>query len=252
MGRRTLLLITSVLIAAVGTALVAIYVRGADQRAVQGAKVVRVLVAQKPVAAGTTVAIAERNASFGLGEVLQRQVQRGDIVVGLDQLDGMDQWVTRGPILEGQAIQKGMFQQPGEATVTGLDKSKMGVSVQMADPNRVAAYLRQNSRVAVFLIMGAQGGGQGGEQSVRLLLPAVRVLAVGSQAVAAPARQSGDRSGGAQENVPTTVVTLDVNQAEAEKVMLGRKVGELYFTLLGEDAKGTASQGTTTKNLFNP
>ena len=32
MGRRTLLLITSILIAAVGTALVAIYVRGADER----------------------------------------------------------------------------------------------------------------------------------------------------------------------------------------------------------------------------
>ena len=45
MGRRTLLLIASILIAAVGTALIGLYVRGADNRAQQTEGMVSALVA---------------------------------------------------------------------------------------------------------------------------------------------------------------------------------------------------------------
>ncbi len=52
MGRRTLLLITSVLLAAVGTAFVAVYVRGADNRATEGQALGSYVVAVREIAAG--------------------------------------------------------------------------------------------------------------------------------------------------------------------------------------------------------
>ena len=52
MGRRTLLLIASILVAALGTALIWLYVQGADKRAAAGTAQVQVLVAANTVRAG--------------------------------------------------------------------------------------------------------------------------------------------------------------------------------------------------------
>ena len=52
MGRRTLLLIASILVAALGTALIWLYVQGADTRAVSGETEVPVYVATRNVSMG--------------------------------------------------------------------------------------------------------------------------------------------------------------------------------------------------------
>ncbi len=56
MGRRTLLLIASILVAALGTALIWLYVQGADTRAQADTSLVQVWVASKAASPGGTVA----------------------------------------------------------------------------------------------------------------------------------------------------------------------------------------------------
>jgi pilus assembly protein CpaB len=99
MGRRTLLLISSILIAAVGTALVAIYVRGADERAEKGASLVTVLVARQEVAASTSVRNAVDGQYFEPARVLRRE-KATDAYTSVTQLQSLAEAgeVTRGPI----------------------------------------------------------------------------------------------------------------------------------------------------------
>jgi pilus assembly protein CpaB len=246
MGRRTILLITSILVAALGTALVAIYVRGAEARASSGVETVQVIVAGKTIPEGSSVANAAQASSFVKGPALRKQVT-SDTVKLLSDLDDMQGYVAAGPILQGQIIQKGMFRSGAAPADTGLPDDRMAVSVQMADPNRVAALIQSNSQVAVFVTRG-----QAGSQSTQLLLPKVRVLGVGSATTAQVDTPSSrtNRSGGTQESVPTTIVTLDVDQREAQRLILATKAGELYFTLLGKNAVGSPNVGAINeKNL---
>ena len=82
---------------------------------------------------------------------------------------------------------------------------------------------------------------------------------------AAAAQRAGDRSryhlhgrhhdrrrDGAQtvDQLPKTLLTLAVEQNEAESVLYASSNGELSFGLLTEDSKVGPSQGVTDANLF--
>src|SRR4051812_11096902 len=75
MGRRTLLLIASILVAAVGTALMGLYVRGADSRAQQTEGMVDALVATTTIAAGPSLETAVE--SMHLAAVPNRMAEGG-------------------------------------------------------------------------------------------------------------------------------------------------------------------------------
>src|SRR3954453_21147604 len=71
MGRRTLLLIASILVAALGTALIWLYVQGADNKARQAASLVSVLFLAQNAPAGTdagSLALVPRDVSKAAGE----------------------------------------------------------------------------------------------------------------------------------------------------------------------------------------
>jgi pilus assembly protein CpaB len=254
MGRRTLLLITSILIAAVGTALVAIYVRGADERAEEGTTLVSVVVATKKVNANDSLQSAIEDASFSTERVLQRTVA-DDALTSESQLKELSDagQVPAGPILPGQVIQKAMFQKSGVAVDTGTEKGRLRMAVQMADPNRSAGFLAQGSRVAVFITTG-----EGEEQRTFCLIPDVKVLSVGAtgatlQRTSATTDQNGDGGNGdgnaaAEEPVPSTIVSLSVDQLQAQKLIFGTKAGELYFAILGEGTVVNPSQGATSSS----
>jgi pilus assembly protein CpaB len=244
MGRRTLLLITSILIAAVGTALVAIYVRGADERAAAGADLVTVLVAKQRVAAGTPVQQAVDQQSFATERVLQRE-RVADAFTSVTQLQSRasDGDVALGQILPGQIIQAAMFGEAGAATASGLTGEQMRLAVQLNDPNRSAGFLQSGQDVAVFLTTG-----EGPAQRTGLLLPKVRVLSVGAT-VQAPARgttgetSAGDATSAAEDAVPTTIVSVAVNQDEAQKLIFSQKAGELYFAILQPGKQAAPGKG---------
>jgi pilus assembly protein CpaB len=252
MGRRTLLLITSILIAAVGTALVAIYVRGADERAEEGTNLVSVLVATKRVNANDSLAAASNGASFSPERVLQRTVAQ-DAVTSVNELERLsaDGQVPVGPILPGQVIQRGMFAKGGVAVDNALEAGKMRMAVQMADPNRSAGFLTQGSQVAVFATTG-----QGQGQQTFCLIPAVKVLSVGAapgaglERTAATTEESG--GGAAEEPVPATIVSLSVDQSQAQKLIYATKAGELYFAILGKGVQGNPNLPATNGENLRP
>jgi pilus assembly protein CpaB len=246
MGRRTLLLITSILIAAVGTALVAIYVRGADERAESNADLVEVLVATKQVPAGSSVQQAVESNSFDQGRVLKREIV--DAYTSVSQLRELAQSgaVAAGPILPGQVIQRGMFSDtPAAVASGGLTGNQMRLAVQLNDPNRSAGFLQSGSDVAVFVTTG-----EGEAQRTNLLLDSVRVLSVGATVQPSGGQGGGEAAAGdatsaVEDSVPTTIVSVAVDQAQAQQLIFAQKAGELYFAILQPGKKGTPGQKAT-------
>ena len=52
------------------------------------------------------------------------------------------------------------------------------------------------------------------------------------------------------EQIPRTLLTLAVDQDEAERVLYGAKNGELAFALLTEDSTVKSSAGVTAADMF--
>lgn len=242
MGRRTVLLIAALVVAALGTVLIFVYVKNADDRAQADAAPVDVLVATQGVAAGTTAADASNAGAFEIKEVPTSAAAEGaltDISIISDQ-------VALAPIFPGQQILAQMFGAPGSETGLNVPNEKLAISVQLGDPERVAGFVAPGSEVAIFATVAATG--TDGE-STQVLLPKLEVIGVGATSLSTQTVTT-DTGEQISEEIPRTILTLAVDQKEAQKVINAQSAGSLYFGLLGDGAKVRTGSPTTSQNLF--
>jgi pilus assembly protein CpaB len=122
----------------------------------------------------------------------------------------------------------------------------IAMSINLTDTARVAGFVNPGDKVAIF--MNSQGGAGLGSFT-RLLLTDIEVIGVGTTTVVSTTTTD---SSGAQttEQLPRTLFTLGVTQAQAEKLMFASANGELAFGLLNPDSKVVPDNGTTADNLF--
>ena len=105
MGRRTILLIAALVVAALGTALVFMYANRADERAQAGAEQVQVLVATAGIAAGTTGAAVAESGTVELRTLPAASVPPG----ALSDLTPVTDLITISSIFTGQVLIQPMF-----------------------------------------------------------------------------------------------------------------------------------------------
>lgn len=230
MGRRTLLLIASILVAALGTALIWLYVQGADTRAQAGEAEVRVWVAGAQVKAGDPAGNVQARArtvpqsvagAFGQGLVTDpgqiKGYARTDIVAGMPLL--ADQFVATPPT---------------PAPPVQLAPDKIALQMSLPDPQRLAGLLQPGSMIRIYV---ATKTSSGAAPKAQVLLDHIRVLASGpvAQGSAATAT-SGSASDG---KVPQANVVLEVDNDDAKKLVQSQTQGSsggantLWFGLLG-------------------
>ena len=125
-----------------------------------------------------------------------------------------------------------------------IPPGKMAVAVELSDPARVVGLVRPSSMVAVFATVNDERRGE----VTQVLLPKVQVLRVG-QSVPPGSRQTSSGAG-AKEEVAQQILTLAVDQAEAQKVIFAQKRGQLWLALLRSDAETRDVAPTTARNLF--
>jgi len=246
MGRRTVLLIVAALIAALGTSLVFMYVRGVDARASEQYDAVEVLKAVEQIDPGETLQDAQDAGKIEKGTVTQGSVLPGATTSTAD----MAGTVALTTIYPGEQIITGKFGQPGEQDVLTIPDGKMAISVNLTDPARVAGFVTPGAEVAIFV--SAQPEGTEGAQALgftRLLLARVQVIGVGTTTVI-PTTTTDE--GGAQttEELPRTLLTVAVDQAEAEKILFAARNGEVAFGLLTDKSTVKAGPGVTSTNVF--
>ncbi|NYE38913.1 pilus assembly protein CpaB [Nocardioides cavernae] len=251
MARRSMLLIVAVLIAALGTAMIVLYVKGIDDRATEGQELVEVLVATSVIEAGETVSSAQDEGKFDT-----KEVRRDDMVDGaLNSTDPISELVALGSIYPGEQIIADRFGTIGAIENLVIPDDKMAMSVELTDFERVAGFVNPGSEVAIFLTSAApirrlpDGSEQTLSSVTRIVLPRVPVIGVGTTSVSSRTvtTEEGDQ---VTEEVPRTILTVAVTQEEAEKLILADRTTELTFALLGEDTKSVDKEGAYPRDIL--
>jgi pilus assembly protein CpaB len=246
MDRRKILLVAAALVAILGTALVFLYVRGADQRAEKRFETVEVLKAVQPIAAGESIDDAATGGKLALQPVTQEDLMP-DAQTTVSELSGQ---VALTTIYPGEQIVPDKFGGAEAAAEASsplqIPKGMVAVSVSLSDPGRVAGFVNPGSDVGVFL-NGADA--ETGQAYSRLLLPSVQVLGVGSTTTTTTTTTTTD---GAQvkEELPRTLLTLALSQEDAQKVLFAQGNGELALALLTGNTILKMDDGANTDNLF--
>jgi pilus assembly protein CpaB len=245
MNRRTVLLLAAALVAALGTALVFLYVKGADNRAEQRFETVEVLRAVAPIEQGESIDDAATNGKLALQPVAQ-----GDLLPNhqteIDELSGK---VATTTIYPGEQIVSDKFGPASDALAakSALDvpKGDIAISVTLTDPGRVAGFLNPGSEVAI-IFTGSDGST--GTFS-RVLLPKVTVLAVGSTTTTTKTTTTPE---GAQttSQIPQTLLTLSLSKEDAERVVFAVSNGEIVLGLRTPDSTVKPGPGASFANLF--
>ena len=239
MTRRLALLVAAILIAAIGTTMVFLYVKKADDRAIADQNPVTVLVAKTAIAAGTRVIDAANAGAFQTKELPRSAVAPG----ALSSVDPVKEFVALTSVFPGQQLIAGMFGATAAVDASiAIPPGQIAVSFSFGDPNRVAGFVQPGSDVAIFLTSSLVGG----TQTTRILLPKATVIAVGPTTVTPPANAAQANS----EALPKALLTLALTQRQAEKLIFASGSGSLYLGLLNDKSKITPGTGTNAKNLF--
>ncbi|PKW27169.1 RcpC/CpaB family pilus assembly protein [Phycicoccus duodecadis] len=253
MGRRILAIIAAAVIALIGAVLVLVYARGADARAVAAASPVSIYVTTQVVPAGTSLKDAVR-----LGQVAQTQVASRAKPLGA--LGGVDD--TNGALVALTDIQPGQYVLSGAFGDTPVGQKaiqvaagKLAVSVQLADPARVGTFVTPGSYITIFMTyplakLGSTAGAAAptttggasadGASATSVLLDNVKVIAMGN-ALLTPTQQQQQAAANGDENAQQAtggfLVTLEVDPAQAARLIQGVNNYTLYAGLRGSELK---------------
>ncbi|WP_168929758.1 Flp pilus assembly protein CpaB [Nocardioides sp. GY 10127] len=248
MARRRLLLAAAAVLAVLGALLAMLYVRGADQRADARYDTRPVLVVTQTIPAGTSLTAA--SASLAVQEVPAAQVIAGALT---DVSQASADQVTLTDLYPGEQVVPQRLGTTADLSATSLqitDDGEMAISVNLTDPARVAGFVEPGSEVAVLVTVADDGTRAAFS---RVLLPRVSVIAVGSTTPTTTTTTTTSSDGGQEETteeLPRTLITLSVDQRQAQRVLLAQQQGELAFALLTDDSKVGNGSAVTPDNLF--
>lgn len=259
MGRRTLLLLAALLVAAVGTTLVFIYASTANDRALRGQHPVELLVAKSEIPAGTTGLAAESKGLLVTKKVARAAAAPNALAPGA--LQSIASQVALSTIYPGEQILPAKFGALGQTTGLVIPPGMIAVSVQLGDPARVAGFVEPGSFVAVFATLSPSGGTTAGGTATftRLLLPKAQVVAVGpttaGNAASADGQQSAKGTAAAgtnpEQQLPRAILTVALTQKDAQRLVFASQQGQVYFGLLTTKSVVAADTGITLRNLFS-
>ena len=238
MARRSVLLIVAVLIALVGTSLIVLYVQGIDARATAGQELVEVLTATDVIDAGEDVAAAQEAGKFE-----KTEVRREDLVEGaLTCTSSITDLVAVGTIYPGRADPRQEVRQPrrrrapwSSRTTSWPSRSSSPTPSGSPASSTPAPRWRSSCR-PIPCSTSRTARSRSSPQYTGLLLPKVEVVGVGTTSIAAKTTKSEE--GEETEQVARTILTVAVDQEEAEKLIYADRNGDISFALLTERLRG--------------
>ncbi|WP_374967937.1 Flp pilus assembly protein CpaB [Terrabacter sp. BE26] len=255
MNRRLLAALLALLLAAAGGGLVLVYAKNADQRALAGAQLAGVWVAQKLVPAGTTLKAAEEQGLLTHTKVSAEAVPAG----ALEEINaGNRELLALSDVQPGEYVLAARFgtTPPAEKAIE-VPAGKLAVSVQLSDPARVGTFVTPGSHIAIYTSYKIKALGDDARskkindndiKGTSVLLDDVLVIGVGTSALAAPAKTDGAAAPAA--NSTGVLVTVAVPPGDAAKLIHGVANYTLYAALRGSGVKIDPNQQANDLNLF--
>lgn len=253
MGRRTVILIAAFLIAGLGASLVFLYVQGVDQRAQAEAEPVQVMTVTETINAGESVAEAEKAGKFALTEVAGASV----LDEALSDTTTIADEVALTPLYKGEQVVPAKFGQVGSQSRISIPNKAVAVSVQLTDPQRVAGFVTPGSNVAIFASANLKACNVDpttpvGDEYTRLLIADAPVIGVGETGFTSTTTvtEKGETTEETTDEVPTTVLTLGLEQQDAEKLVLASYKTCLNFGLKTDKSVVELTAGLVIDALF--
>lgn len=251
MTRRVLGVLLAIVLAVVGTGAVFWYVATATDHIEADRKPVRVIVAKERIPAGTAGATIRDKELFEV--IVMPLLSVPDDVLQTVPIE-LDKLVLTSDVQPRQLILRGLF---GQATkLSGgisVPEKMLAVSAKFKAEEEVGGFVRPGSAIAVFStceVLDPEYKKKYGENNAltKLLIPRVEVLAVGSYGDdgQTSAQSVDDRAKVDEQGQVTLIVTVALNQADAEKMIHHIRVcdaeetfknGGLYLALLTDSSE---------------
>jgi pilus assembly protein CpaB len=264
---RLLAIVLAALLAVFGAVAVLAYVRQANERAIAGLKTVDVIAAKGTISPRTSLGEAQREGLLTT-ETLPESSVPGDALRSTTGLSGL---VFSAAVQPAQLLLRPMLvpaTQSAAASVLPIPAGMVAVTVQMCVQEAVADYITAGSDVAVFdtyvtakatqpsrTCDVAHQGYPPPVMATHIVLTRVSVLAI----AASPAATGTSAGSASTVTDPTStdvqgsvLVTLAVDQADAEKLISIDELGLPYMALLTPDSKTSYDNLANPTNLFQP
>jgi pilus assembly protein CpaB len=251
MNRRVIGILLALLLAVIGTGAVLFYVNMAQERVASGQRAVRVLVAAARIPAGTT------------GERIRKAKLVEEIVMPAGSVPDdalstvtaeLDDLVVTSDVQPRQLLLRGQFDAPTKISGgLSIPEKMLAVSVKMEVEEEVGGFIRPGSQIAVFgtyKVLDKAFKDETGEdnQRTQLLLPRTEVLAVG--AYGDDGVTSAQPASGQTDIQVTLIVTVSVNQNDAERLIHSARIGDLYAALLTDTSEVRPGNGVDNRTLL--
>ena len=225
MGKRSNLIVTlGLAVFIVGAAATYLVVRNSDDGAVAGAGKATVLVADKPIPAGTTGAAA---VSGGLvkNKAVDVAAKPATALTDMSQLAGKT--VTLG-VSEGAILTQDQFQTAQTRIGTlKIPDGKTAVAVELSNVPGIAGFAGAGDRINIYGVVKAGSDPKNPSGMAHLIMQNTEVLNVNGTTLAATQGQPGGSG---------LLYLLAVSPAEAERLIYLSTFESLYFSLVAKDA----------------
>jgi pilus assembly protein CpaB len=261
MGRRVISIILALVVALLGAVGVVAYASAADKRAVAGQETTLVYIAKDQVPTGTTAHEAVAQKLIVQESVVSKGVPDGALV----RVDAAnDALVATSAIMAGEIVLASRFGTPAaQDTTTAIPAGKVAVTVNLADPQRIAPLLKPGQHIILFDTFNARDpkakslvpdgqhltDGQALVHATRVLLPDVEVIGVGDATTVPTPTPTGDtKAKSSPADAAAALVTVAVTPAQAVTLVHGVQTGAIYAALRGTgatvDAKAIVNDNT--------
>ena len=231
--RKLMGIIASVVLAALGTALLVAYVRSAEDRALDGEEAVGVLVVTETIPKGTKA--EEVSAKVKTEQVPSKVVAQG-AVGDLRALNGL---VAGGDMLPGEQVVQSRFAAPAATGIATPAPGSLKVTVAMDALRAIGGQIRAGDSVGLVASFTEP-------ETSRLVLQKVAVTDVRTEAgVAVTGKPDGTAVTG------RLWVTLAVDAPSVERVVFAAEYGTLWLAWEPKEANeaGTKTQTRAGVNL---
>ena len=250
--RRSLAIGSAALLAAAGSFLLIAYVNGAEERALEGHRMMSVLIVRDPIERGATLADVR-------GRVELRSLEAGSVadaaISNLDDLTGM---VAAVDLVPGEQLLRSRFETPGDfaaATQVAVPAELIQATLSLAPERAVGGRLTPGDLVAVvasftLLDSGSETSAVATSVSTRIILHDVLVTRV--QVEQLP-RGTSETAQDVLELAPSgnLLITLAVTAEELQRVVFTAEYGSLWLALEQIDTPEPRTPITDRSNIFS-
>jgi len=251
MGRRVIAITIALVVALLGAVGVVSYAQAADKRAVAGQQPESVYITKAEVPMGTTA-----QEAVALKLIVQQQVVARGVPEGALQTIGATNGalVATSAIMPGEIVLASRFGTlAAQVQSKAIPDGKVAVTVELADPNRIAPLLTPGSHIVIYDTFNPRDpkskdpvpngarltDNAAGMRTTKVLMDDVEVIAVGATTVVPAPKATAPADGEAKqaEVVSKALVTVAVTPEQAVKLIHAIQTGELYAALRGGDVK---------------